>query len=167
MKKIDLFTKTTHDTRASLIRKFANLPHENQVQIMKSSIDYQYKNKDNLSGFSNPEARYIALVESIDEFTKKRKFDRMNIENEAKRLRKEEIIKVQRIKQKYKKGSKIKEKLLSKKYWLLVEKLKTVDKLSYAAIAEYLLRSVISHPISPFYPQSYNIANILPQASQE
>jgi len=140
MKTIDLFTKTTHDTRAGLIRKFANLPLENQVQIMKSSIDYQYKNKDNLSNFSNPEARYISIIESIDEFTKKRKFDRMNIENEAKRLRKEEIIKVQRIKQKYKKGSKIKEKLLSKKYWLLVEKLKIVDKLSYAAIAEYLLR---------------------------
>ena len=28
-------------------------------------------------------------------------------------------------------------------------------------------KTVISHPISPFYPQSYNIANILPQASQE
>lgn len=138
MKTIDLKTNTNQQSRATLLRRLANLPIENQIQVLKDSLNFQFKNIDSLKEYSNPQKLYIALIESIYTHTNKNKFNRLDIENQKLNLKKQEIIKVNRIRQKYTKKSVIADKLKSKRYWLIVKKLKIVDKLSYRAIADYL-----------------------------
>lgn len=121
-----------------MFRRFANLPIENQLQVLKDSQNYQFKYANKLQEFSNPQKLYIAFVVSINRFLDNR-FDRLNIEEQKKKLRKQEKIKVQRIKNRFSKKPVVKEKLLSKRYWLIVEKLKIVDKMSFRAISNYLL----------------------------
>lgn len=138
MKAIDIITHTTDTSRATLFRRFANLPIENQLQVLKSSQNYQFKNADKLKEYSNAQKNYISIVISISHYSDN-KFDRLNIEEQKKKLTKQEKIKVQRIKNKFAKKSKVKDKLLSKRYWLVVEKLRIVDKMSFRAISNFLL----------------------------
>ena len=138
MKTIDLKTNTNQQSRATLLRRLANLPIENQIQVLKESLNFQFKNVDYLKEYSNPQKLYIALIESIYTYTNKNKFDRLDIENQKLNFKKQETIKVNKIRQRYTKKSVIADKLKSRKYWLIVKKLKIVDKLSYRAIAYYL-----------------------------
>lgn len=138
MKKINLITHTNDGSRSTLFRRFANLPLENQLQICKLTLNYQFQNAQKLTSFSNSEKLLIALIDVIFNYTESKKFNRYDLENERKKLQKQEKIKVSKIKNKYRKKANKTDKLRSKQYWLIVQKLKLIDKLSYRAIAEYL-----------------------------
>jgi hypothetical protein len=113
MKDIDYITNTNDKTRATLLRKLANLPTENQLQVIKNATNYQFKNQDKLRRYSNSKKLYISIIVSINNFIEY-KFNRLDIELQKQKLRKRENIKVQKIKNKFKKQSKVKDKLLSK-----------------------------------------------------
>ena len=138
MHNIYTLTNIDEKKRSTLFRRLASLPLENQLQVFKLCINYQYMHKEKLNSMTNAQSLLISLSEALYNFTEKVKFGRNNIERSCELSRKREKIQVQLVKNRHKRKANKRTTLLKAKNWTMVRKLKIVDKLTYPEISDYL-----------------------------
>ena len=133
---LDLVTSTDEATRAKLFRKLAKLPLVNQLQVMKNGQNWQHIHAGENKNLSQREMLFASIIVGMKSFFTEAKFNRNDLEGERKKLKKKEIIRVERIKTQTKRVGPKYRKILN--HWLLIEKLRIVDKLSFPQIVLYL-----------------------------